>query len=514
VDANVFYDLICDGRPHGEDTKVLEADWLHDSITLCITQEIYNEIDRCPTEIEKNRARIAAQRFRELKPDEATVRSLEGRLAPLFDNLPSERERSDLRHVARAIAAEVPFLVTRDAPLLGRSDPIFEQYDLRILHPTDLINRFDALRREAEYRPSRLEGSTWRERLVVAEDVPKIVSLFKNNEERNGPFEQSVRHYVANSHEWASVLVAKGNEAPIVYFVRSSTGTANVQIPLLRHLEHPLAGTIVRHIVHQLSGRIGPGTHKVISVLDPRVSEEAIAAFKELGFVYDSEAWWKMSIRGVVARDEIVSTIRGADIPLSLKERLVGANFLSGAEDPSIIVRVEHLFSPVKLKPSSLPDYIVSIWQSWAAHFFDIPEGGQTLWDLNERLHLGIEGIYYCSANNKHVTAPGHILWYVSGEGSMSVKACSRLEEVITGPAKEVFVRFRHLGVFEWKHVLEAAGGEPNGLLMAFRFSQTERFAHPIPLLMLQEMGIPQPQNPRRITHDQFVALYRLGMAL
>ena len=38
--------------------------------------------------------------------------------------------------------------------MLDRSDPIFEKYGLRILHPTDLINRFDVLRREAEYRPA------------------------------------------------------------------------------------------------------------------------------------------------------------------------------------------------------------------------------------------------------------------------------------------------------------------------------------------------------------------------
>jgi hypothetical protein len=221
-----------------------------------------------------------------------------------------------------------------------------------------------------------------------------------------------------------------------------------------------------------------------------------------------------MCVKGVVARNDLVSMIRRADIPLSLRERLIGAHFLAGVEDPSTTVRLEHLFSPVKLAGSTLPCYVVSIWQSWAAHFFDIPEDGQTLWDLNERLHLGIEGVYYCSANNKHVTAPGHILWYVSGEGSMSVKASSRLDEVVIGAAKEVFARFRHLGVFDWKHVRETAGGGGDGLLMAFRFSQTERFVDPISLQILQEMGIPQPQNPRRITNDQFEQLYRLGMGL
>ncbi len=134
--------------------------------------------------------------------------------------------------------------------------------------------------------------------------------------------------------------------------------------------------------------------------------------------------------------------------------------------------------------------------------------------DLNEKLHLGIEGAYYCSAQNKHVASPARIFWYVSGKGSMSIKACSHLEERVVGLPKELFARFRHLGVFDWKHVLETAHGKLDHPLMAFRFSRTERFVRPVTLAELQQMDIPQPQNPRRITGEQFAAIYRLGMKL
>jgi GNAT superfamily N-acetyltransferase len=516
VDANVFYDLTCDGRPHAEDSRVLQADWLQDSVALCVTQEIYNEIHRSPNEDEKKRGRIAAQRFRELKTDDAVIRTLEIELAPLFNGATFERDISDMRQVAHAIAAEVPFFVTRDTPMLDRSDPIFETYGLRILHPTDLINRFDVLRREAEYRPSRLEGSGWRERLVVSEDVDAVVSLFKHKaKERSGNFDQRVRHYLVKPNEWVSKVVVDGNKSPTVYLVLSTNNLSHLEIPVLRHTDHPLAGTLLRHLIHEMSRETNVGKHKVISVTDRELSDEAITALTELGFVPDSNAWWKMSVTGIVTRDELVSEIRGADIPLSLKERFVGANFIvGGVEDESTAARLEHLFSPVKLASAIVPCYVVSIWQSWAAHFFDIPEGGQTLMDLNEKLHLGIEGAYYCSVLNKHVSAPGRILWYVSGKGSMSIKACSHLEERVVGLPKELFARFRHLGIFDWKHVLEAAGGKLDHPLMAFRFSRTERFVRPITLAELQQMDVPQPQNPRRITGEQFAAIYRLGMKL
>lgn len=197
--------MTCDDRPQGEDSKVLEADWLEDSIVLCVTPEIYNEIHRGPDEAKKAKNRGAADGFRLLKTSEAAVAKLEQELKPLFNGAVLDRDLSDLRQVAHAIAAEVAFFVTRDAPMLARSETIFENYNLRILHPTDLINHLDTLRREAEYRPSRLEGSRWRERLVTKEDVKAVIAGFKHpHKERANEFERGIRHYLAFPNQWAN----------------------------------------------------------------------------------------------------------------------------------------------------------------------------------------------------------------------------------------------------------------------------------------------------------------------
>lgn len=515
LDANAFYDLTCDQRPHAEDTKAVQADWLQESIELCVTPEIYNEIHRSPNEEEKKRCRMAAQTFRELKPDDSKVRKVESQLGPLFNGATFDRDISDMRQVAYAIAADASLFITRDAPMLGRSDSIFQEHGLRILHPTDVINRFDILRREAEYRPARLEGSKWHERLVVSNDMASIVPLFKHaSHERSGNFERHIRHYMADPNSWKSSVVGEGNKSPTIFLVRS-TGQPRVEIALFRHTEHPLAGTLLRHIMHETSRDIGDSKQKIIVVTDPELSTEATTALAELGFVEDSGAWWKLSLRGLISRDELVLQIRSADIPTSLKERLVGAVFIIPEQDnPLAEARLEHLFSPGKLMPSLTPCYIVSIRQTWAQHFFDIPVGAQTIMDLNEKLHLGIEGAYYCSSHNVHLKAPSRVLWYVSGKGSMCIKACSHLEEIFVGLPKEVYARFRHLGVYAWKHVVDTAGKNLDNPIMAFRFSRTERFAQPISLDELQQMEVPQPQNPRRITGEQFAAIYRRGMKL
>jgi hypothetical protein len=96
----------------------------------------------------------------------------------------------------------------------------------------------------------------------------------------------------------------------------------------------------------------------------------------------------------------------------------------------------------------------------------------------------------------------------------MTIKACSHLEEVVSGTPKQLFPKFRHLGVFEWKHVLAAAGEKLENNLMAFRFKRTERFIREIPMNELSELGIAQPVNPRRITDAQFATLYQRGMKI
>ena len=400
--------------------------------------------------------------------------------------------------------------------MLERGNEIYEKYGLSILHPTDLINRCDVLRREADYRPSRLEGSGWREQLIIADNVDKIVSMFKHcTKEKSSAFEKQVRRFLAKPHEWISKVVADGDKTPAVYFVHSALTSTQLEIPLLRHSDHPLAGTLLRHLVHELMREFGGNNQKVITVTDRELSDDAISSLAELGFVPDSDRWWKISVNGLISREDLSTVICRTDVPLSLKERLAGSIVVADAVESELgTMRLEHLFHPVKISPSSLPCYVVSIKQSWAEHFFDIPVGGQTLMDLKEKLHLGIEGAYYCSANNKHVSAPGRILWYVSGKDAMCVKACSHLEERFIETPKQLYSRFRHLGVYAWKHVLETVGGNLQNPLMAFRFSKTERFQRPVTLAELKQMEIPQPQNPRRINGEQFAAIYKLGMQL
>ena len=127
------------------------------------------------------------------------------------------------------------------------------------------------------------------------------------------------------------------------------------------------------------------------------------------------------------------------------------------------------------------------------------------------------ECVYY-SATRMNLQTPGRIIWYVSQgdgyEGTSAARACSFLIEAVKGPAKVIFRRFKRFGVFEWKQVLEIAGGDPDKEITAIRFSHTEPFPHPIALKeMLGDLGS-APVGPRPLSYDLFLKLYRAGVGL
>jgi hypothetical protein len=131
------------------------------------------------------------------------------------------------------------------------------------------------------------------------------------------------------------------------------------------------------------------------------------------------------------------------------------------------------------------------------------------------------ENVYYKSAHQQVVTAPGRVLWYVSDDGESSgvgaVRACSPVLEVEAGPAKSLFGRYRRLGVYEWRDLMEATGNDAHGRLVVIRFGVTECFKRPVPRESIREVlqgfGRLMPPLTTAYTLPQgaFEEIYALG---
>jgi hypothetical protein len=175
-----------------------------------------------------------------------------------------------------------------------------------------------------------------------------------------------------------------------------------------------------------------------------------------------------------------------------------------------------------------IPTFIIPIKYWYAKDLFDsqLAQGG--LFGAKEDiLLLRRESVYYRS---KHpscgLKTPARILWYVTQsqdkqDNNMlslkSIRACSRLDQIITGKPETLYKSFRRLGVFDRQQVLNIAKKKknPNKEIMAIRFSDTEIFENPINLTEIKEI-IPSLflLSPKEILNDDFILIYNKGRNL
>jgi len=520
IDANVFLDIHQRDTPDSEDSKALLSAWLQDSIELCLTNEIYNDLHRATDTSVRRRSNAFVTKYRVLRTDATKVQKLAEELGSVLPKAASLRDESDIRHLAHAIAASARYFVTRDAELAERSDVLYEQYGLSVLHPAALINQLDSLEREEEYRPARLAGTSLRENLLKAEALPAIATACHVSNEKASDLEKVLNHFLAKPEQFVCRVCSTAEGQPLVISVIAND-KAQCQLALLRLSRESLAATVARHVLRSLVDVKSRENALTLAILDPRISPVLIPGLLQCGFIYAEGAWLKFLGQGVRSVAELRSRVAEwvkNESNFGIGQKMI--EVLDGyPSTPAAAAQLEHLFWPAKIDNAPLPTYIVPIQPRWAQHFFDVELGSQLLIGLRTELHLGTECVYYRSPHGPEIVAPGRILWYVSQgadkEGAMAVKACSRLEEVLVAKAKELFRRFRRLGVYERRDVINCAGGSPDGKVMALRFTLTERFKSPVSLQWLNDNGIKGNfPGPREISCDEFSLIYKKGTAV
>lgn len=522
IDANVFFDLHGRNTPENEDSKALLADWVQESIELVITKELSNEINHSPDAQVRHESRAAATHYTKLKENDADFQRLCSELRPFFPDSVALRDEADLRQVAHAIAGGAPYLVTRDNILIERSASLYRSHGLSVMHPAELINRLDAIEREADYRPAAIEGSQLKCSLLKADIIDSVVESFKAPDERIGNFRRALHHCLCQPHTTITQLITDRANNYIVVGATEQDKYGVISLPVLRMSRHALAGTIMRNFLRAILTAAAGEAHHIVAICETNLSDQIIDILREFGFIPSDGKWVKLTLQAVGTLKEIKDIASNVVVnPAYQETRNAASTALDIADatpDPTAIAAIERQLWPAKVVSAEIPTFIVSIRPEWAQHFFDTALGSQMLFGLREDLHLGVEGVYYRKARNNNMLTPGRILWYVSksdGSGSMTIKACSQLEEVVLGKPKELFRRFQRLGVYQWEDVYATAERDITKTIAAFRFRMTERFKHPVNMIALKELGIRGPfMSPRRITPSQFAAIYKQGLAI
>ncbi len=240
----------------------------------------------------------------------------------------------------------------------------------------------------------------------------------------------------------------------------------------------------------------------------PDLNEDIIDALQELGFFSIGKYWIKVNIYLTSDLNELLAQFEKLNAEYNMYTEVLSglSNTLEMASSTNKIdamLKVERGIWPAKIVDIGIPAFIVPIKPIWALNLFDPFIASQDLFGGEPRLRLNIENVYYRSPRPQILNAPACILWYVSkGEGnyrgSMAIRACSYLDEVVIDKPKSIYKRYRRLGVYKWKDVYSIANKDIDKDIMAFRFrAYPEVFTSPIKWDTL-------PENMGRRNREKF----------
>jgi predicted nucleic acid-binding protein len=532
VDTNVFLDLVRSERPQHAESSGLQEDWLAAETQLCITDELFNDLQRNEDETERAELLREAARWDRIVATD-TDRSTAKRLVEqILGPAQTDQDHSDQGHLAYAVAGKADAFATRDEPMLAKRDEIYERTGLLVGRPADLITEYDVLINERDYQERELRGSgIVRIALKDASQFHPEPFLNSSQQEKGVAFRASVNAAIAHPATCEVRQITDNNGRPLAFYILENCGentAAVVRFRLDRTIvETRLGRSLVRFLLADIQ-RQSAKTGVVAYRFDDTVAAQQFAgALQDRGFLSHRGKWWKLCLPGVWSLDEMRSHM--AD----LSQRGVFPNALAGsfdtslraaveARDASRLLELEHLVWPGKVMSEFVEAFVIPIEPRWAADLFDIGLRNRPLLQDEPHLLLNPESAYYKAARGAPTVDCARVLWYVSQHddysGAGRVRACSRMTERVTGPAITVYRRFRHLGVYQWRDVREHAGGDENPI-MGIGFTDTESLARPTTFhetnAILEQFGMrSQFISATRISEDAFFAIYRQASGL
>ena len=362
-----------------------------------------------------------------------------------------------------------------------------------------------------------------------AEDLDGLADLMHVGQPSPEPRRRTLarlREMLAFPDRFQVKCIRKGDRLLTAYALDRQEAET-LAVPFFAAEDSSLGRTAARHYAEAVIGIAANERRQLVQIQDAgrRVGD----ALADLGFSQEAGAWFKIALPVALPPDELAEHVErvGDRSPLIVDfAGRVAGELRAIARAPGLsrvrAATVERALWPAKITSTGLSCFIVPIQPRWAKDLFDRELAEGTLFGADPALALAAENVYYRAAQPAVITAPARVLWYVSDDrvyqGSMAVRACSHVNEMLIGPPKDLFRRFRRLGVYQWSDIFALAKGDVTHDVMAFRFSGTELLRRPIPWAAMQDVlkehtgKTSQLQSPIAISEECFLSLYKRGM--
>lgn len=208
IDCNIFKDLTST-RLQGKASRHLRDDWVSELVDLRVTDELFHEINRCEDRQLRERMQRDASAFGRLPSARGAWHPLVARVASLA---PAAGD-ADHRQIARAVAADAHYFVTRDGDILKATAALKSALGVLVSRPEDLILHLDRLRYAGGYEPQALHATSITRVSIDEVDQDRLVDSFLNYGagERASRLRDLVRSALAVPHEHDFLVFGDGH---------------------------------------------------------------------------------------------------------------------------------------------------------------------------------------------------------------------------------------------------------------------------------------------------------------
>lgn len=527
LDACVWLALMNEDDAMHEEAIPLTADWLSELIQLKATQHIQSDLQRHSDQGSRSRQMSGIQgHMLQHNPEEAESAFL--KLGHIFGDKNAASLATDLWHIADTAASGSRYFLTWDKKLLAKAEFIKSGLSVEVIEPSHFISRIDELERSEEYEPARAKGVySLAFRRARSEDLlvlPRIFLLHANGERRQS-FSRELSPILNNPHVGHCELledVATSNLLGMAAINCSERSTLTVH--LLRVCKKRDSQTLLRFLLARIVEYAIRDDFVRIRIRDYLNIPAIMAAAIEVGFSLEGNELVKLNLSfvgEVIGLAESLKHAQAVSPPAcSLVSKLTRqlADSVS-TPDRIMLSELEHRLRPAKVLDDCLPSFIVPIRPIFAMSLFDEDIAKQDLFGGELHLALTLENVYYRSPrNSRGISAPAHILWYVSekrgDDKTKRLAVYSRLTEVCILSPQAAFKRFERLGVYGLDDI---EGIAHNGQVMCLVFDDSEQLRSRIPYekvrsILRDENCRGVIQSPIPISTRAFARLYTEGM--
>ena len=499
IDAQVFFDFYEPDSDKTKPSKALLADFLVGSLNLCITDELFVEINRKQDTNQRQTSRQRAHEFSKVEHDSQSAKHFEAVLSPLFPSNTSS-QKSDVRQLAKAAASNAKTFVTRDRALLKTSEKIAELTGLQVLFPTALIIQIHELSERQSYAPDRISGLQLRWQRLTSGDLTSFpFDSFLNHRETKGTFRENLESLLANPQHYECELLWSVDTV-VAIRVLTSNSSRILTIPLARVARSADRSLFGRFLIADTISKAVENKLSMVKFEATALTPSLIPDLWEMGFTKCSDSFVRFCFSRCLDRRKVLS-----EISELCSESISNYQNISDLE-------LERRCSPLKLTSVAEQNhFLIPIRPDYAISLIDIHQSSNHLFGGDPNVLLRWDNVYYRKKNrHKMFKAPGRILWYVS-RSKKQIIAVSHLDVVVIDTPKALFNKFKKFGVLEWNDLHEMCEGDLSKKLMALQFSHTFLFREPVSLKTMRTVYNIVPQAPLKIPPKTFDKLFQLG---